>query len=182
MASQRSATTLWTLVGCAGFSVTLLCVAAGVGYAIVADEDKGSGVSIGGGGGGGGGGSQGSPPTSRRVRAIVESGLGSLPVPPQTHCDFTIQPRARPDGTYWCNAQIVCGGRLLYGGPNSGFFPCTLDDGPDRHVVGADPQTTAADTDAAMEIDSRQGRLRIRDDATGRYGRYDLTARILGVW
>jgi len=113
----------------------------------------------------------------REITATVIAIDGSNPVAMGSECRFAVGRRPRGRG-YWCNAQIVCGGKLLYGGPTSGFFPCTLDSPPGRHVVGADPETTSVDTDAAMSINSQTNTLTVWDDATGPHGAYTMTAEI----
>jgi hypothetical protein len=116
----------------------------------------------------------------REVQAEVTAVTGSAPVAVGTQCRFVVDGRDRSEGGYWCNAQIVCDGRLLYGGPQAGFFPCDLSD-PSRHVSGGDAMTTSEDTDASMQIDTARGSLTIRDDANGSYGAYSLTAQIHSV-
>ncbi len=97
-------------------------------------------------------------------------------------CTFDVErhSRAEPPG-FWCRAQISCGGVLLYGGPNAGYFPCQLYEEPRRDVVGREDMTTAMDSDAAMSLDTRQGSLVVRDDASGPYGTYSVEARVTEV-
>lgn len=114
------------------------------------------------------------------VSARVESVTGSRPVAPGATCSFDVERHAlEQPGTYWCRAQMQCGGVLLYGGGQSGYFPCTLLE--PRGVFGEDVQTTAEDTDASMQLDTRTGVLTLRDDATGPHGAFDLRARIESV-
>ena len=119
------------------------------------------------------------PTAPRIVNGTVTTVDGSSPVAVGATCNFNVRRQPRPDLPvgYWCNAQIVCGGTLLYGGPNAGYFPCTVGDSPPS-VVGSDPETTASDTDASMELNTTAGTLSISDDATGVHGAYTLTARI----
>jgi len=119
------------------------------------------------------------PTAPRIVRATVTAVDGSAPVSNGASCNFNVRRQARPDmpNGYWCNTQIVCAGKLLYGGPNAGFFPCTVGDSPPS-VVGSDTSTTSQDTDAAMDLNTPGGTLTIRDDGTGTHGQYSLTARI----
>lgn len=122
------------------------------------------------------------------VRATVEAVDGASPVALGDACEFTVERHAdssQPVG-YWCRTQIVCGGRLLYGGATAGYFPCTLTDaspatGAPRSVVGRDDTTTSGDTDASMTLDTTSGTLTIADDAAGSYGAYSLRARITEV-
>jgi hypothetical protein len=87
-----------------------------------------------------------------------------------------------PDGTFYrCRARASCGEVLVYGGPTSGYFDCTLDAPPSLHVRGADTSTSADDSDAAFDIDTHAGRLSIRDDAEGQNGAFTLEARVVGV-
>lgn len=95
-------------------------------------------------------------------------------------CDFNVEREDAADGSFVCNAQVVCGGRLLYGGPGAGYFPCTLYAGPPRHVVGSDLDTTTADHDGAMSLDTH-GTLELWDDATGPNGEFRVTATVVSV-
>lgn len=117
----------------------------------------------------------------RIVRATVTAVEGSVGVDIGATCGFSVERRDRPDGTFWCNAQIVCGGRLLYGGPDAGYFPCTLHQQPRRDVEGSDPQTRSQDTDGAMSIDTRSGSLEIWDDETSALGRFRVVAQVESV-
>jgi len=119
------------------------------------------------------------PTAPRIVTATVTAVEGAAPVSVGAACNFNVLRQPNPDqpSGYWCNAQIVCGGKLLYGGPSAGYFPCTVVDAPPS-VVGADPMTTASDTDAAIDLNTTAGTLTIRDDANGLHGAYTLTARI----
>ncbi len=117
----------------------------------------------------------------RLVRASVTSVTGSPVATPGQSCEFNVERRDRDDGTFWCNAQMVCGGHLLYGGPTAGFFPCTLYEGPPRHVVGSDPTTTSEDQDAAMTLSTVDGTLEIWYDASGPNGEFRLLAHVDSV-
>lgn len=113
------------------------------------------------------------------VHATIETVTGSPGVSVGQTCEFNVERRDRDDGSgFWCNAQIVCGGHLLYGGPTAGFFPCTLFSEPARGVVGTDPNTTAQDRDGAMSIDTTQSHLEIWDDAQGPSGEFRVVAHI----
>lgn len=120
-------------------------------------------------------------PPPRIVRATVVEVEGSVRTPVGALCAFTVDPRERPDLAPWCNAQIVCDGQLLYGGPEAGYFPCELSELPRRDVSGRDEGTTRDDGDAAMALDTRAGTLEIRDDETGALGRFRVTARVDSV-
>jgi hypothetical protein len=115
------------------------------------------------------------------VSAIVEQATGVPGLRAGTTCLFDVTRSDRPDGTFWCNAQVSCGGQLLYGGPGAGFFECTLYEQPERHVVGDDPDTTSADSDAAMHLDTLRNQLTVRDDASGRLGAFSVRARVTAV-
>lgn len=117
----------------------------------------------------------------RRVTATVEAATGVPGLRAGSECSFDVTHGDRPDGTFWCNAQVRCAGRLLYGGPSAGFFECTLYERPERHVVGEDPSTTSQDGDAAMRLDTLAGRLTVRDDPRGRLGAFTVRARVTGV-
>lgn len=117
----------------------------------------------------------------RLVRATVSSVTGSPVASSGQACEFNVERRDRDDGTFWCNAQMVCGGHLLYGGPTAGFFPCTLYEGPPRHVVGNDPTTTREDQDPAMTLSTVDGTLEIWDDPSGPNGEFRLVAHVDSV-
>jgi hypothetical protein len=120
--------------------------------------------------------------TPRQVRAEVTRVQGSAVARPGDKCEFLIERRLRERDNFWCNAQVVCGGRLLYGGPERGFFVCKLyDDGEQRDVIGSDPHTTASDKDAAISINTREGVMRIWDDAQGVLGEFVVEAEILSI-
>jgi len=117
--------------------------------------------------------------TAIAVHATIATVTGSPGVSVGQTCEFNVERRDREDGSgFWCNAQIVCAGHLIYGGPTAGFFPCTLFYRPTRGVVGADPNTTAQDQDAAMSIDTAAGTLEVWDDAQGPNGEMHITAHI----
>lgn len=121
----------------------------------------------------------------RVVEAEVSATSGSAPVGVGTTCTFSVERHSRsaPPG-YWCRTQIACGGQLLYGGPSAGYFECTLGAATGvgmPSIVGADTTTTAADTDAAMSIDTTSQTVSIRDDVAGQYGVYTVDLRILSV-
>lgn len=120
------------------------------------------------------------PPTPMSVVARVDAVTGSAPVAVGATCNFNVERHsfASPPG-YWCRAQIRCNGVLLYGAGTSGYFQCTLGASPSgRTVVGSDGQTTSADTDASMTLSTVGRQLTLRDDASGSYGAYTLSASI----
>lgn len=113
------------------------------------------------------------------VHATITEVSGSPGVTVGQTCEFNVERRDRDDGSgFWCNAQVVCGGHLLYGGPMAGFFPCTLFDSPTRGVVGSDPNTTSVDQDAAFSIDTSQLTMELHDDASGPNGELHVAAHI----
>ncbi len=197
---QKSNTVVWVVVGCAGLLVLGLCVAGGVAYwwftreTLLGPDDipvtfpQGPPPAVPDGSGSGAGSGPMLPPPPamqpdvRTVSATVTATTGAAPVAVGTTCQFVVERHPRPDPPgFWCRAQISCGGVLLYGGPSAGFFPCELYEQPRRDVVGRDDDTTAADTDAAMSLDTRQGTLSIRDDTSGPHGVYSLEARVTEV-
>lgn len=121
-------------------------------------------------------------PAPVSVRAEVTRASGAELVRAGEICEFLVEQRQREDhSSLYCNAQITCGGKLLYGGPERGYFPCRFDDGDEREVVGNDPTTTKQDKDAALHLDTRAGVLRIWDDETGPHGAFDIEAEVLGA-
>lgn len=200
---EKDNTALYVLLGCAGLLVLGLCAATGVGVWMVMEQASSAppvayptpapipgptvptppppiaptpfppstGPAL-------------PPPPSfappMLVRATIDSIEGASPVAVGTACEFTVERQPSPEqpSGYWCRTQIVCGGRLLYGGPSAGFFPCTLGEGTPRTVVGQDVETTSVDTDASMSIDTSTATLTIRDDSAGPFGAYGVRARI----
>jgi len=116
----------------------------------------------------------------RLVRATITESSVPTVVPVGALCEFDVERSDSPDGSFACRAQVVCGGRLLFGGPEAGYFPCTLYEGPPRHVVGSDPNTTGTDGDAAMRLDTH-GTLEVWDDASGANGELRVAARVDAV-
>ncbi len=182
MQDKKQGTVIWVLVGCLGLFFVLVCGGAGAFVFFARDSQPvapvpgpapgpvpGPGPIVPG------------PDAPRRVLAVVTSVTGAAPVAVGTACEFPVERRDRGDGTFWCNAQVYCGGQLLYGGPTAGFFDCTLYEQPQRHVVGGEHNTTSMDSDAAMYLDTLQGTLTVTDDAAGRYGAYSLSARVQSV-
>ncbi len=116
-----------------------------------------------------------------QVRAEVTLVEGDIGVRLGDKCEFLVERRVFDDRTLYCNAQVVCGSRLVYGGPDRGYFTCRLFDSPKRGVMGSDPNTTGSDQDAAIHLDTRSGVLRIWDDAHGLLGAFKLEAEVLSV-
>ncbi len=117
----------------------------------------------------------------RRVRAEVTRVGGNQIVRVSDKCEFLVERRRLEDGSFYCNAQVVCGGKLVYGGPDRGYFACQLHDTPRRDVVGSDPSTTGTDHDPALALDTRTGVLRVWDDARGADGAFDIEADVTDV-
>jgi hypothetical protein len=118
------------------------------------------------------------PPGARHIVAEVTEATGLSSVHPGSRCELDVTREDRSDGTFWCNAQVRCGGELLYGGPNAGYFDCTLYEQPQRHVVGQDFNTSSGDNDAAMRLDTLGSELEVSDDASGRLGAFLVRARV----
>jgi hypothetical protein len=121
----------------------------------------------------------GTPPLS--VKAEVTRVRGDSGVRPGQACDLFVERRPRAANDFECSAQVVCGGKLLYGGKDRGFFPCRFYEGDRRDVVGGEAETTRSDRDGALRIDTRQGILRVWDDATGQLGEFDIEAEVLSA-
>ncbi|MEM1413258.1 MAG: hypothetical protein AAGH15_00070 [Myxococcota bacterium] len=129
------------------------------------------------------------PPQPVPIRGVeveweVEVVGGAARVTPGTRCTFNVLLRPRPDRGPWCQAEVRCGGQLLYGGGTAGFFECSFSDaGPDGPgaVVGGEDLTTEADGDAAFRIDTLGGVIDIRDDATSANGELSVRGRVVGV-
>ncbi|MFO0697250.1 MAG: hypothetical protein U0230_26980 [Polyangiales bacterium] len=186
---------MWAMIGCAGLLVLGLCVATGIGVYVVVQRGGLPGVTgqpgeplpppPGGGGTPPGGGKP--PPTDPggggpiHVEATVRSVTGSAPVAVGDTCTTDVEQVPREEGGYWCRAQITCAGKLLYGGPQSGYFPCTFASQPSTSVRGQDDHTTRDDQDASLLLDTDLRQLTIADDATGPNGAFGLEARITAV-
>lgn len=117
----------------------------------------------------------------RRVRAEVTRVRGAQVVRPGDKCDFLVERRPLENGAFYCNAQIVCGGQLLYGGPDRGYFACALYDAPRRDVVGTDANTSSEDHDPALNLDTQAGVLRVWDDERGALREFEVEAEVLDV-
>lgn len=123
-------------------------------------------------------GTPGSGTDLRRVRATVTESTGLPDVPVGASCTADVTRHDREDGTFWCNAQIQCGARLVYGGADAGYFHCMLYESPRRDVVGTDGATSAEDRDAAMSLNTVGGTLEVWDDVSGGSGELRLRARV----
>lgn len=117
----------------------------------------------------------------RLVRAEVVRAEGSSGVRVGDKCEFLVRRHTAENGSYECNAQVICGERLLYGGPMRGYFPCRLSEGERRDVVGTDGATTSYDQDAALILDTKRGVMRVWDDERGIHGKFRVEADILSV-
>lgn len=113
------------------------------------------------------------------IRAEVTRTSGAQLTRAGEICEFLVEQRQRDESSLYCNAQITCSGKLLYGGSERGYFPCRFDDGDEREVVGNDPTTTKEDKDPALHLDTRAGVLHIWDDESGPYGSFDVEAEVL---
>lgn len=118
---------------------------------------------------------------SRTVRVRVTDVSGTSAVRAGATCSFPVTRHTRTDGTFWCRAEVECGGVVFYGGGNAGYFDCTLYEQPERHVVGRDPNSTRVDGDGAMRLDTLRGEFEMHDDTTGALGEFTLRAQVTGV-
>jgi len=123
----------------------------------------------------------GSPPVTRTVEFEVVSVTGAALLPVGARCRFPVDRLPRSDGSYNCQARIECGGQLLYGGVENGFFECTMPDEPAGRLLGEDYSTSTSDTDAAFMVDSDSQTLTIRDDDQGPHGAYSIEGLVLVV-
>jgi len=118
------------------------------------------------------------------VRAEVVRSSNASVVRQGDACEFLVEQRQRDAQSYYCNAQVMCAGKLLYGGPNRGYFPCRFyedDRGKHRDVIGNDPTTSREDMDAALHLDTRAGVVRVWDDASGTHGKFEIEAEVLSA-
>jgi hypothetical protein len=118
------------------------------------------------------------------VRAEVTRSTNPNLVRQGDSCEFLVEQRQRDAQSYYCNAQVMCGGKLIYGGQDRGYFSCRFYDGEqgDHHdVVGNDPTTTREDKDPALQLDTRSGVLRVWDDASGSNGQFEVEAEVLSA-
>lgn len=132
------------------------------------------------------------PPSSRpppgraatppyRVRVQIEHVEGLTTLRAGDPCEFDVARYNRPDGTFWCHADIRCGGSLLYGGARQGYFDCSLILPPHPDVVGHDHQTTTGDGDAELHLDTPRREFRLSDDASGVAGAFEVRGRVESV-
>ena len=120
------------------------------------------------------------PEAPLRVRAEVTRVVEGNLVRVGDKCELLIERHTRKGQSYYCKAQVVCGGRLAYGGQDRGYFPCIFSV-EHQDVVGSDPSTTRDDHDPAFQIDTRAGVMRVWDDASGEQGTFSLEAEVLSV-
>lgn len=108
------------------------------------------------------------------VRARVERVEGAIDVRPGDECVIGVW-RVRtdhPTGGTWCRTQLACGGELLYGGDESGYFECA------NEGIGRDAQTTEVDGDPSLDLRVPDGALVIADDVHGARGAFRVEASI----
>lgn len=106
----------------------------------------------------------------RRVRsapslgftARVRSVTGRAPVAAGAACAFRVARRPTQTG-YRCQTEVHCGGARLYGSDIHGYFTCHFD-AKVGAVSGSDTETSRADRDPAMTIDSHAGTMSVWDD------------------
>jgi hypothetical protein len=108
------------------------------------------------------------------VRARVERVDGAIDVRPGDECVLGVwRVRAdHPTGGSWCRTQLACGGELLYGGDESGYFECA------NEGIGRDAETTEVDGDPALDLRVPDGALVITDDVHGARGAFRIEASI----
>jgi hypothetical protein len=117
----------------------------------------------------------------RVIRAEVVRAQGDSGVRVGDKCEFLVNRHITKDGSSMCNAQVMCGERLVYGGPKRGYFPCRLDEAERREVVGTDGATTAQDEDGGFYLDTHKGVMKVWDDEHGTLGNFRLEADVLSV-
>jgi hypothetical protein len=117
----------------------------------------------------------------RVVRAEVVRAEGGSGVRGGDKCEGLVNRHLTKDGSWMCNAQVMCGERLVYGGPERGYFPCRLDEAERREVVGTDGATTDQDKDGALYLDTRKGVMKVWDDERGTLGKFKLEADVISV-
>lgn len=108
------------------------------------------------------------------VRARVERVDGAIDVRPGDECVIGVW-RVRsdhPTGGTWCRTQLACGGELLYGGDESGYFECA------NEGIGRDAETTEVDGDPSLDLRVRDGALVLADDVHGARGAFRIEASI----
>ncbi len=170
MSSGQRGRAIWALTGCLALVGGVLCVGGGIAVFLYGGNPSNVPTA-------GPGGAQG---LSLQVVAVVDNASPGAPVGIGSDCQFTVTGTPDPQAGTMCNAQIVCAGQLLYGGPSAGYFPCAIS-GPPPYVSGSDLSTSQTDHDAAMSLDTASGSLTITDDAAGQFGAYQVHARVTSV-
>ena len=117
----------------------------------------------------------------RQVRAEITRVTGAQILRPGDKCEFLIERRPRENASPYCNTQIVCGGRLVFGGPDRGYFACRFETDHRRDVTGSEPVTSGRDGDSAFYINTAEGVMRVWDDEAGMYGAFQIEADVLSV-
>lgn len=116
----------------------------------------------------------------RTIRATVEEVTGLADVAVGASCTTTVRRVDQPNGTFWCRAEVVCAGRTLYGGGESGYFECILYEGARPDVQGHDRATSPTDMDPSFDLDTVAGSMALADEA-GASGTFSLRAHVESV-
>lgn len=201
MSENKSSPLVWILGGCGLLSVFGCCIGGAVGIYFYQKQQEAlaqypfeppGGTTVPGTFGGDAPGPQPLPlviPPAPRpvgsthlVTATVDAVAGTAPVSVGDTCSFTVEviDRAEVPQGYWCHTVTMCGSSILYGGPSNGYFLCAVYDSP-AAVIGEDIDTTASDSDGSYQLDTRAGRLIVRDDASGAMGAFRVEARVISV-
>ncbi len=110
--------------------------------------------------GAGGGGGVVAP---QAVVGAVTSVTGPAPVAQGTQCAVSVMPNQ--DGPFNCRLNVTCGGRVLYGGGQSGYTNCSVSPGPggNQAVTAQDTGNTAQDGDPVFDMRLGEGRVTVSD-------------------
>lgn len=118
------------------------------------------------------------PDAALSLRAVVLSATGLPSLSPGDTCELRVEHLAG-DRRLACRTVVRCGELTLFGErATNGFHVCEFSVGDSPGVEGADAQTSQRSGDPAMYLNSRERSLRLRDDARGSHGAFELTAEI----
>lgn len=93
----------------------------------------------------------------------VRVATGTAPVPTGARCTLFVTPVNKDDAKFDTDLEVLCDGRLVYGGGSLGAIGCQKIDG--RAVLCEDPTFTAQDGDPKVRLDRSAGSFVVEDRA-----------------
>ena len=93
----------------------------------------------------------------------VRVATGTAPVPMGARCTLFVTPAGKDNAKLDTDLEVLCDGRLVYGGDSLGAIGCQKIDG--RAVLCEDPTFTVQDGDPKVRLDRRAGTVVVEDRA-----------------